>query len=116
MTDKHIPTLDRQVAQSRKVKALTAENARLAAEIARITESEQQLLDLLVNGSAAMGKLSGEAHDEACRRVAGENARLREALEDICLITCNQSAFMRAEQCQNIAAEALALRDGAGEK
>jgi hypothetical protein len=36
VSDKHTLTLDHQISQSRKVKNLTADNARMRAELARL--------------------------------------------------------------------------------
>lgn len=90
--------------------------AGMAGENERLRKVEEQLLSLLEAGSAAIGKQSGEAHDEACRRVANELARLRKALE---AIRCEHDS--KAKHGSAIAVSSMyaiateALRGAAGE-
>lgn len=70
MTDKHTLTLDHQVAQSRKVKALTEENAMLLAEVGRMRKTLEAIEWLPVESGS--GYKASVIAEEALRGGAGE--------------------------------------------
>lgn len=69
---------------SQLISRLITERNEAADRIAELEAEVEILLLLLVRGSEALGKLPGEAHDEACSRVAKELIGYQEEFSYIC--------------------------------